>query len=284
MKRTAADLIAQYARRLEEAEVVFGHGPGNAWDEAEWLVVGFLGGRTLTAARRNELDALLARRIEERLPVAHLTGQAWLGGLAFSVPPGVMIPRSPIAEVLEQGVRPWLAEAPCRVLDLCCGTGALGILAAHRFPAAIVDLVDDDPSALAAARRNVARHSQLGPRLEVLRSDLFASLGERRYDLVIANPPYVPTAELEAVPAEFRHEPRHGLDGGPDGLATWHRLVAALDRHLTPNGALLGEVGNLAPEFDAAFPHLHAVWLDLVRAEPQADDHFGVFVALPATR
>ncbi len=277
----AALVIAEYARRLKDSEAVFGHGAGNAWDEAERLVAGFLRGRALTPALRAELDALLRRRIEERIPTAHLTGEAWFGGLVFHVPPGVMIPRSPLAEVLQQDVRPWLATAPRQVLDLCCGTGALGILAAHQFAEARVDLVDDDPLALQAVRCNLRRHERVANRVEVLRSDLFAALGERCYDLVLANPPYVPSAELAALPTEFGHEPRHGLDGGPDGLAIWRRIVAGLDRHLAPDGVLVGEVGNLAREFDAAFPQLHCVWLDLANAEPQADGRFGVFATVP---
>jgi len=231
----------------------------------------------LTAAARRRLEGLLQRRIGERLPLPYLTGQAWFFGTRFVVGPGVMVPRSPIAEVLANRVQPWLASPPKRVLDLCCGCGALGIAAARVFPAAGVDLVDVDPLALATARRNVG-DAGLSPRVSVVESDLFANLADRRYDLILCNPPYVPTAELDAAPAEFQHEPRLGLDGGADGLAVWRRIVADLDTHLTPGGVLVGEVGNGRRAFETAFAGLVPVWLDLEHADPQADGGFGVFV------
>ena len=208
----------------------------------------------------------------------YLTGEAWLGGVRFVVPAGVMIPRSPIAQVLAGGLEPWLADEPERVLDLCTGTGALGILAAHAFPHAHVDLADDDAAAIDAAAANV-RRSTVADRVHVVRSDLFEALSGRRYDLVLCNPPYVPTAELDAAPAEFRHEPRHGLDGGDDGLAVWRRVVARLDEFLNPDGVLIGETGNVSEAFDRAFPHLRAVWLAVEGAERQAGGDQGVFVA-----
>ena len=279
-------LVDEFAHRLASADVVFGHGTDNAWDEARRLVTGFLRGRELAAAAREQLHALLDRRIEERLPVPYLTGEAWFHGLRIRVAPGVMIPRSPIAEALAAGaVRPYLAGEPSRILDLCCGAGAIGILAAHLFPTAAVDLADDDPAARRMARDNALRAGgAVASRIAVVASDLFDSLRGRRYDLVLCNPPYVPTAELDAAPAEFRHEPRHGLDGGADGLTVWRRIVDRLDSHLAAEGVLVGEVGNLGREFDAAFPELGAVWLDLQQAEVQADGHFGVFASALALR
>ena len=274
-------LIDRFATRLGAAELAYGHGTDNARDEAYRLVMGGLRGRALTPASRAELDALLEQRINDRVPVPYLTGEAWLGGVCFDVPPGVMIPRSPIAAVLAAGVAPWLTGEPGRVLDLCCGTGALGILAARAFPGARVDLVDDDAGAIGAAAINIER-AEIGDRAELLKSSLFDGLAGRRYDLIVCNPPYVPTAELAAAPAEFGHEPRHGLDGGRDGLAVWRRVVAGLDAFLEPGGVLLGETGNLSAAFDAAFPHLHAVWLAVDGAERQAGGDFGVFVAAGA--
>ncbi len=276
-------LIDDCAHRLAAADVVFGHGTDNAQDEAYRLVTGLLRQREKPAAVGPDLNALLLRRIEERTPVPYLTGEAWFHGMRIQVPPGVMIPRSPIAEVLADGIRPWLDAPPRRILDLCCGTGAIGIAAAGVFPDAVVDMVDDDAAALGAARNNV-RQAGAASRIEVIASDLFGSLGARRYDLVLCNPPYVPTAELDAAPAEFHHEPRHGLDGGADGLAVWRRIVAGLDAHLAADGLLLGEAGNLGHEFDKAFPELGAIWLDLQQAEAQADGGFGVFVAMPGLR
>lgn len=270
-------LVAAFAKRLANAGLAFGHGTDNAGDEALRLVLDGLRGGALTAAARSRLEGLLERRVRERLPVPYLTGQAWFFDTCFAVGPGVMVPRSPIAEVLANGVQPWLESEPKRVLDLGCGCGALGIAAARVFPAAAVDLVDVDALALASARRNVGE-AGLSARVNVVESDLFANLAERRYDLILCNPPYVPTSELDAAPAEFQHEPRLGLDGGADGLAVWRRILADLDAHLTVSGVLVGEVGNGRRAFEAAFPALAPVWLDLDHAEPQADGGFGVFV------
>ena len=282
-------LIDEYASRLVCADVAFGHGTDNAKDEAFRLVVDGLGDAPLTTTARRRLDELLTRRIAERVPVPYLTGKAWLGDVAFDVCPALMIPRSPIAELLAAGVEPWLEAEPRRVLDLCCGVGALGILAALVFPDAKVDLVDMDPAALALARRNAGKFGdEVASRIRVVASDLFENLNqghdEDRYDLILCNPPYVPTAELEAAPPEFRHEPNHGLDGGDDGLRVWRRVVAGLRAHLAESGVIVGEAGNISHAFDAAFPHLGATWLDLFEAEPQADGSFGVFVATPRLR
>ena len=271
-------LIGRFAARLGAAEIAYGHGTDNARDEAYRLVLGGLRGRALTPASRAELEALLEQRIGARVPVPYLTGEAWLGGARFDVPTGVMIPRSPIAAVLAAGVAPWLAVEPARILDLCCGTGALGVLAARAFPRARVDLVDDDARAIGAAAINVEQ-AGVGDRAELVKSSLFEGLAGRRYDLIVCNPPYVPTTELDSAPAEFGHEPRHGLDGGADGLAVWRRIVACLDDFVEPGGVLLGETGNVSAAFDAAFPHLRAVWLAVDGAERQAGGDFGVFVA-----
>ena len=269
--------MEEFAARLARAGVVFGHGTANAWDEAHRLVTDAL-------AARPELDVdalrrMLERRIVERVPVPYLTGTAWFGGRRFKVAPGVMIPRSPMAEVLARRVEPWLACEPKRILDLCCGCGAIGVTAAFVFPAATVDLVDIDAQALELAERNVGLHGA-GGRVRVVESDLFANLPDARYDLILCNPPYVPTAELEGLPEEFRHEPGRGLFGGADGLEVWRRILAKLDVHMEAGGALVGEVGNGSAAFAAAFPELGAVWLDLDHAEPQADGSYGIFVAV----
>ena len=280
-----AALIEAFAARLEAADVAFGQGTDNAWDEAWRLVTGVLRGRSLTAPLASDLEALLRRRIEERVPVAYLTGEAWFGDLRLQVPAGVMIPRSPIAEVLAKRLHPWLGREPRRILDLCCGSGCIGIAAGYVFRDATIDLVDDDGGAVAAARANVRdTDAAVAPRLEVIASDLFARLGGRRYDLVLCNPPYVRASELDAAPREFHREPRHGLDGGADGLAVWRRIVDDVGRHLNPGGILVGEVGGLGAAFDAAFPQLRAVWLDLERAERQPGGGFGVFVSTAIDR
>lgn len=278
------DLIEAFAARLEAADIVFGHGTDNARDEAWRLITGVLRGRRLTPRLASDLDALLRRRIEDRVPVPYLTGEAWFGDLRLRAPPGVMIPRSPIAELLAKRVHPWLDREPGRILDLCCGSGCIGIAAAYVFRDAKVDLVDDDDRAIAAARENVRNtDAAVSSRIEVIASNLFGSLGGRRYDLVLCNPPYALTAELDGAAHEFQHEPRHGLDGGADGLAVWRRVVDEIGAHLNPGGILVGEAGKLSREFDAAFPQLHAVWVDLERAEPQPGGGFGVFVSVGDT-
>lgn len=274
-----AALIERAATALAGADVAFGHGAANARDEAFRLVT------DLAAHSASRLDALLAKRIRDRVPAPYLTGVAWLGGMPFVVRRGVVIPRSPIAQALATGLRPWLARTPRLVLDLCCGSGAIGVVAAHAFPDAEVHLVDNDPDAIAVAKENARRAgAAAGNRVRVITSDLFAELGGCRYDLVLCNPPYVPTAELDSAPPEFHHEPRLGLDGGVDGLAVWRRIVPQLDAHLTHDGVLVGEAGNIGEAFDRAFPQLAAVWLHLDAAEPQAGGGFGVFVSSPAMR
>ena len=272
-------LIEQAAAALASADVAFGHGTDNARDEAIRLVA------DSGALAQPELQTLLARRIHDRVPVPYLTGAAWLAGIRFAVRFGVVIPRSPIAQALTGGLHPWLSRPPRRVLDLCCGSGALGLVAARVFASAEVDLVDVNAVAVAIAQENAASAgASISNRIRVIESDLFAALDGERYDLVLCNPPYVPTAELDAAPPEFHHEPRHGLDGGADGLALWRRIVGQLDVHLGRGGVLLGEAGNVGEAFDRAFPELGAVWLELEAAEPQADGGFGVFVSSPALR
>ncbi|MDE0693861.1 MAG: 50S ribosomal protein L3 N(5)-glutamine methyltransferase [Gammaproteobacteria bacterium] len=282
---TPDELRRRFAARLANASVVFGQGTHDAESDAAALVDGYLLGLgvandgALPAGAEGELEQLLARRIGDRLPAAHLTGVAWLAGEAWHVPPDVMIPRSPIGEALRGGLSPWLRDEPEAILDLCCGCGCLGLVAANAFPGAEVDLADIDASALAAARTNLAARPHLTERVRIVQGDLFASLGGRRYGLVICNPPYVASAELAEVPAEFRHEPRLGLDGGDDGLTVWRRILAGLAGYVRPNAVLLGEAGGASARFDAAFPHLGAIWLDLPHAEQQADGTYGVFVA-----
>ena len=278
MAPATAALIKRAAARLDAAEVAFGHGTDNARDEAFRLVT------DCAAPTPARVNALLAKRIGERVPVPYLTGVAWLGGVRFLARRGVVIPRSPIALALATGLAPWLAKPPRRMLDLCCGSGALGLIAARVFPGAHVDLADSDPTALALARENVAKSgAAVARRTRVVQSDLFADLRHQRYDLILCNPPYVPTAELDAAPPEFHHEPRPGLDGGPDGLAVWRRIVPLVDAHLAEGGVLLGEAGNIGAAFDRAFPALGTVWLDIEGAEPQADGGFGVFLSSVAT-
>lgn len=271
------DLVRAFADDLEDAEVAFGHGAADARTEAEHLVLGYRDAHGWSPAAPDALRVLLERRIEERVPVARLTGRAWFAERWFVVRPGVMIPRSPLQELILAGFRPWLRGKPDRILDLCCGCGALGIAAALEFPEASLTLVDVDAAAVACARANVARFG-LENRAEVRPSDLFEALDGPRYDLVIANPPYVPVDEIAQLPAEYGSEPVGGLAGGADGLDRWRGILGALGAWLEPRGLLAGEAGNTAPALAGAFPELPFIWPELVNAPRLANGDFGVFL------
>ncbi|MDE0350560.1 MAG: 50S ribosomal protein L3 N(5)-glutamine methyltransferase [Gammaproteobacteria bacterium] len=271
------DLVRAFADDLEVADVAFGHGAATARAEAEHLVLGYLDAHGWSPVAPEALRALLARRIRERIPVAHLTGRAWFAERWFVVSPGVMIPRSPLQELILDRFRPWLRKAPDRILDLCCGCGALGIAAALEFPGASLTLADVDPGAVACARTNVARFG-LETRAEVGASDLFDGLDGDRYDLVIANPPYVPASEIAQLPPEYGNEPTGGLASGADGLACWRGILGALGAWLEPGGLLAGEVGDTASALAGAFPELPFTWPELVNAPRLANGDFGVFV------
>lgn len=274
---SAAHLIEAFAERLAAADLAFGHGAADAPAEAALLVLGYLDAHPANAAAPAALESLLRRRIEERAPAAHLTGRAWFAGRWFEVSPDVMIPRSPLQELIGHAMRPWLKRPPTAILDLCCGSGALGIAAALRFPAAHVALADIDPAAVACARRNIARFG-LAERMQTHMGSLFDALPRRRYDLILANPPYVPEAEVAGLPPEHRHEPRLGLAAGADGLDCWRSVLAAVGHWLAEDGLLAGEVGNAAPALRDAYPRWGFIWPELEHAERLADGTFGVFV------
>ena len=276
---TLRDWLRWATTRFNEAKLVFGHGTNNAYDEAAYLLLHtlhlpldrlepFLDAR-LTAAERGTLAALFARRIDERIPAAYLTGEAWLGEFRFHVDPRVLIPRSYIAELVPDGLAPYVGD-PERVgsaLDLCTGSGCLAILMAHAYPAADIDAVDLSPDALTVAQRNVADYGLAG-RINLIRSDLFTNLRDKRYDLVISNPPYVTATAMDALPPEYLHEPRIALAGGDDGLDAVRAIVDAAPRYLSRGGTLVVEVGNARDAVEATFPRLPLVWL----ATPSADD------------
>jgi len=245
---TLAQLIERTAARFAAAPLCYGHGTDNPRDEAAWLVLRGLDlpfgtdlSREAGRADAARIDGLAARRIDERMPLAYLLREAWLAGQPFYVDQRVIVPRSHIAELLRE---PFLVRRKVRrVLDLCTGSGCLAILAARAFPAARVDALDLSPGALAVARKNVARY-RLGRRVHLRRSDLFATLGATRYDLILANPPYVSAPAMATLPAEHRHEPRLALAGGGDGLALVARILAAAAAHLERDGLLVCEVGD----------------------------------------
>lgn len=269
------DFIRWGVSRFNAAGLWYGHGTDNALDEATQLVLQvlhlpldlpaqYLDSR-LTAEERNQVAEIFRSRIEERKPAPYLTERAWFAGLEFYVNEGVLIPRSPIAELIEARFEPWLdSERVERVLDLCSGSGCIGIAAASYLPAAIVDLAELSDAALSVAAENVVRHG-LEERVRVIRSDLFEGLGGHRYDIILSNPPYVDTAELASLPPEYAWEPRLALDGGPSGLDLVRRILREAPCHLNPEGLLIVEVGKSAAALEQAFPDAPFVWLELER-------------------
>jgi ribosomal protein L3 glutamine methyltransferase len=272
---TAVDFIRFGASRFNAARLHFGHGTDNAADEARVLVLHalaldhdtpdyLLAGR-LTPSEKTAVVALLERRIAERTPAAYLTRTARFAGLEFHVDPRVLVPRSPIAELIERQFAPWLAPRRVRrVLDVCTGSGCIAVACAHAFPDAYVDATDISPGALEVAAENVRRHG-LEERVELVRGDLFGGLGSRRYDLIVSNPPYATDAEMEVLPAEYRHEPRLGLSAGADGLVFVRRILAHARDFLRPDGVLVVETGGSAERTAAAWPTLPFIWVEFER-------------------
>jgi ribosomal protein L3 glutamine methyltransferase len=269
---TVADVLRWAATRLARADVYFGHGTDNAWDEAVALICGrlaippdrlqFVLGARLTVGERRELTRLLERRIVHGVPMPYLVGEAWFAGRRYLIEPGVLIPRSPIAELVDAEFAPWLADMPLRILDLGTGCGCIGIACAHAFTEAEVVLSDVDETALALARRNVALHGLTG-RIDVVRADVFDGLPPGRFDLIVTNPPYVSAPDLAAMPREFHHEPVGALAAGVDGLSVMNRILAGARDWLSERGLLVGEVGASAAELVRAHPQLPFVWPDL---------------------
>lgn len=277
---TVRDLARYGVSRLNGAQAALGHGSDNAWDEAVYLVLHalhlpldtldpFLDARVLDSERAAVLD-LIDRRVDDRVPAAYLTGEAWLRGHRFYVDERVIVPRSPIAELLDESLVPWVAdpEGVEYVLDMCTGSGCLAILAALAFPNACVDAVDLSPDALDVARRNVQDYD-LKDRLTLHRSNLFDDLPPRAYDVIVCNPPYVNQASMDALPAEYRHEPEMALGGGSDGMDLVRRILDAAPRYLAPHGILVLEIGHEHANFVAAFAHLAPVWLETAATSDQ---------------
>ena len=279
---TVIELIEQSAARLTEAQVGFGHGTTNAFDEAAWLVLWRLGhpldalddvaDTAVSDAQQSQVHALIEERIQTRKPAAYLTHQAWLQGVPFYVDERVIVPRSFIAEVLADGsIDPWLSEQTRRVLDLCTGNGSLAVLAAMAYPDVTVDGADISEDALAVARINVDQHG-LADRITLLRSDGLQSV-RGPYDLILCNPPYVNAQSMKALPAEYLAEPELALASGEDGMDFTRALFASLradpDRYMTPDAVLVLEIGNERPNFERAFPDLAVTWLDTTSGADQ---------------
>ena len=266
------DFIRYGATRFAAAGLNFGHSHDNPLDEATHLVLCSLhlppdlppayAQARLTAAERVRVLTLIERRISERVPTAYLVGEAWFAGLKFKSDPRALVPRSPIAELIEAGFSPWLeGREIARAMDLCTGSGCIGIAMAVHQPAWQVDLADISADALALARENIV-FQHVGERLRALHSDLFAALAGERYDLIVSNPPYVTEAEYAAMPAEYAHEPRLGLTAGDDGLDLALRILRDAADHLTDDGLLIVEVGESERALTALLPEVPFVWLE----------------------
>jgi ribosomal protein L3 glutamine methyltransferase len=271
---TVRDYLRFAVSRFHHAKLFFGHGSSDAYDEAVYLILHtlhlpldtlapFLDAK-LTPAERSEVLNILERRVEQRIPAAYLTHEALLGEYRFYVDERVIVPRSFIAELLRNQFSPWLADAESvnSVLDLCTGSGCLAILAADAFPNARVDAVDLSPDALEVARRNVDDYA-LQDRLSLIESDLFEKLGDKKYDLIISNPPYVDAQSVALLPPEYLHEPALALGSGIDGLDATRTILKHAAEHLTDNGILVVEIGHNRDVLQAAFPRLPFTWLDV---------------------
>ncbi len=267
---TVIELIERASARLEQAGVSFGQGTTNAFDEAAWLVLWRLGlqldaldasaDQPVDDTKAAAVDTLIAQRIQTRKPAAYLTGEAWLQGVPFHADERAIVPRSLIAEVLNDGtLDAWLQALPVRVLDLCAGSGSLAVLAALRWPIAAVEATDISTDALKLAQANVERHD-LGDRITLHHADGFGPLRDR-YDLIVCNPPYVNASSMTALPPEFQAEPALALAGGDDGMDFIRPLLLQAAEHLQPHGVLVLEIGHEREHFDAAFPTLDVVGL-----------------------
>jgi ribosomal protein L3 glutamine methyltransferase len=267
--QTVRDLVRWGASEFSRAGLAFGHGTDNALDEAFHLVLWRLGlpfdlpatymEAVLTMAEREAVIELLQRRVMTRKPAAYLTGEAWFAGLSFYIDERVLVPRSPIGELVQKEFRPWLTQAPASVLDLCAGSGCIGIACAYAFPDAHVDLGEIDYGAIEVIQRNIARH-HVEDRVRIATGDLFVPLKGRRYDLIVSNPPYVPAAEWAELAPEFHSEPRRALEAGADGMDVVARILAAASEHLSPRGVLVCEIGGSFAEFEARFPDIPVAW------------------------
>jgi ribosomal protein L3 glutamine methyltransferase len=271
-EQTVEQLIEQVAQRFAAANLSYGHGTDNALDEAAWLVFAVLKldhddaaaayRRIVPTTAAEEIGALAERRIEERVPLAYLLNQAWFAGLEFYVDERVLVPRSPIAELITTQFSPWLqAERVAAAADLGTGSGCIAIALAKAFPDATVDAVDVSADALAVARINIERH-RLDGRVQAIESDFFTALSGRRYDLIVSNPPYVDEQDMQARSSEFRHEPELGLAAGADGLAAVNVILQQAAEHLEDGGILVCEVGNSAAALENRYPGVAFVWLE----------------------
>lgn len=270
---TLRDYLRWTLSEMSRHQVYFGHGHVDAWNEALQLVFNavnlpwdssleLLDSRLLDAEKA-QVESYVYQRCNERRPLPYITGEAWFMGIPFNVDERVLIPRSPTAQLIEAGFQPWLGDVDVeRVLDLCTGSGCIGIACAAVFDQAEVDLVDLSSEALAVAQTNISRH-ELDERVRTVQSDLFNNLEGEVYDLIITNPPYVDQDDLDSMPAEYQHEPELALGSGPDGLDITRRILREAGRHLSEQGLLVCEVGNSEVHLMQAYPELPLIWVEL---------------------
>lgn len=267
-------------------DLYFGHGTDNPWDEAVQLVLGALHlpwnsnpellDARLTGDEKVRVLDFLEQRVIQRRPLPYIIGEAWYAGMPFYVDERVLIPRSPIQELIEMHFSPWLREGPVeRILDLCTGSGCIGIVCAYAFEEAEVDLADISADALDVARRNITRH-ELDDRVTAIESDLFSNLNGRRYDLIVSNPPYVDSADLAGMPQEYQHEPDLALGSGADGLDITKQILRQAQQYLADDGLLVIEVGNSEVHLQQQYPQIPFTWLEL------AEGGNGVFLLTAA--
>ena len=275
--RTLGEWLARAERQYARHRVALGQVADNAHDEALYLLLRALDlpleskpavlKRVLTAGESAKVAAMFRRRIQDRVPPGYLTGEAWLGGLRFKVDERVIIPRSYFVEIIPQ-LRDWLPRGrPVRrAVDVCTGSGCLAVLLAKEFPRAQVDAIELSPGAAAVAEENIRLH-RLGRRVKLRRSDVFDAVPPAKYDLIISNPPYVPTRELRGLPQEFKREPAMALDGGRDGLDIIRKLLRQARTRLQPHGIVVLEVGGLRPVMDRVFAALEPHWFHTADGE-----------------
>lgn len=275
--QTIRDFIRFAVSRFNQANLYFGHGTDNAWDEAVFLVLHtlhlphtlnphFLDAQ-LTHAEREKILILLDKRVIEHIPVPYLTKQAWFAGLSFYVDERVLIPRSPIAELIENHFQPWInPESVENILDLCTGSGCIAIACAENFPEATVDATDISADALAVAKINVLRY-HAEAQIHLWQSDVFDTIPPKKYDIIVSNPPYVDAEDMATLPPEYHHEPHAGLAAGIDGLAIVTRILSAAKHFLAPHGILVVEVGNSETKLTETFPEVPLTWVDFQRGD-----------------
>ncbi|AZR81799.1 50S ribosomal protein L3 N(5)-glutamine methyltransferase [Thiomicrospira sp. S5] len=269
---TVTDFVRWGGTLFQKAELAFGHGTDNAFDDARVLVFHVLRlpweipdnywSARLSITEKREVTELFRQRIESRKPTPYLTGEAWFAGLKFYVSEATLVPRSPIAELIAEQYRPWVEpEAVTDILDLCTGSGCIGIASLQACPNAQVDLADISPDALAVAQRNIDRYDLKGI-ARAVESDLFSALEGKQYDLIVSNPPYVDAIEMSALPEEFHQEPRLGLEAGEDGLDLVRHILAEAAAHLKDDGTLIVEVGVSQYYLEQAYPEVPFYWFE----------------------